>query len=84
MGVPISDPLYIYNDNILVVYNTSRLELVLKKENNLVCYCEVHESVAEGKSLVGHIPSSKNIADLMTKVSYGQKRRCLVSSILHE
>ena len=35
-----------------------------------------------GKALVVHIPTKKNLADLFTKVLYGQTRRCLVSGML--
>ena len=53
------------------------------KENS-VCYHAVHESVAMDEFLVGQIPSKQNVADLMTKVLYGQKRKYLVSNILHD
>ena len=80
MGIPISGPSYIYGDNMSVIHNTSRPELVLRKKSNSVCYHAVHESVAMGESLVGHIPSKENIADLLTKVLHGHKRRYLVSN----
>ena len=67
-----------------VVHNISRPESVLRKKSNLVCYHTVHKSVAMGEHLVGHIPSKESVADLMTKVLYGQKRRYLVSSILYD
>ena len=35
-----------------------------------------------GESLAGYIPSKANVADLMTKVLYRQKRKYLVSKIL--
>ena len=54
-----------------------------RRASNSVCYYAVHESVAMGESL-GHIPSKENIADLLTKVLYGQKRRYLVSNILYD
>ena len=84
MGIPISGPSYIYGDNMSVIHNLSRPESVLRKKTNSVCYHAVHESVAMGDSLVGHIPSKKNIAGLLTKVLYGQKRRCLISNILYD
>ena len=46
----------------------SQPEAVLRKKNNLVCFHAVCESVGMGESLVGHIPSKENIADLLTKV----------------
>ena len=84
MGIPISGPSYIYGDNMSVVHYTFRLESVLRKKSNSVCYHTVHESVAMSESLVGHIPSKDNVADLMTKVLYRHKRRHLVSNILYD
>ena len=82
--IPISSPSYIYGDNMPVVHNAFRPESVLKKKSNSVCYQMVCESVAISESLVGHIPSKKNVADSMTKVLYGHKRRHLVSNILYD
>ena len=82
MGIPTLGPSHIYGDNMSIVYNTSRQESVLRKKSNLVCYHTVHESVSVSESLAVHIPSKKNVTDLMTKVLYGQKRRYLVSNIL--
>ena len=84
MSIPISGTSYIYGDNMSVVCSTSRPESVLRKKSNSVCYHAVCESVAMGKSLVGHIPSKENTADLLTKVLYGLKRRYLVSNILYD
>ena len=67
-----------------VIHNLSRPESVLSKRSNSICYHTVCESVAMGESLVGHIPSKENIADLLTKVLYGEKRRYLVSNILYD
>ena len=84
MSIHNSGPSCIHEDNMSVVYNTSRSEMVLKKTDHSVCYHAVCESVAMGKSLVGHLPSSENITNLMTKVTCGQKRRYLVSNILFD
>ena len=56
MDISISGSSYINGDNKSVVHNTSRPESVFRKKSNSVCYHEVHESVAVGESLVGHIP----------------------------
>ena len=53
-SILISDPSYIYGDNISVVNNTSKPESILKKKRNSVCYHAVYESVAMGESLVGY------------------------------
>ena len=62
MGIPIMSPSNIYGDNMSVVGNTSRPESVLRQKCNSFCYHAVHELVAKGKYLVGHIPSKENVA----------------------
>jgi ABC-type thiamine transport system ATPase subunit len=82
MGVPVTGPSYIYGDNMSVINNTQRPESTLKKKNNSICYHAIRESVAMGESLTGHIRTEDNLADLMTKVTFGAKRRRLVQGIL--
>ena len=82
MGVPVDKPSYVYGDNMSVVTNVSRPESTLKKKSNSICYHAVREAVAMGEALVAHIPTKKNLADLFTKVLYGQSRRFLVDRML--
>ena len=82
MGIPIKGASYVYGDNMSVVTNVSKPESTLKKKSNLICYHAVREAVAMGEALVAYIPTKKNLADLFTKVLYGQARRFLVSRIL--
>lgn len=84
MGVPLTGPSYIYGDNMSVIHNTQRPESVLKKKSNSICYHAVRESVAMGESITGHIRTEDNLADLLTKVTYGAKRKRLVQGILHD
>ena len=84
MGVPISGPSFIYGDNMSVVHNTQRPESTLKKKSHQLCYHALRESVAMGESLVGHVRSEENRSDLLTKVTFGAKRRYLVSSVLYD
>ena len=84
MGVPLTGPSYIYGDNMSVINNTQRPESTLKKKNNSICYHAMRESVAMGESLTAHIRTNDNLADLLTKVMYGIKRRNLVSKILYD
>ena len=84
MTIPISSLSYIYVDNMSVLHNSSGPESVFRKKSNAVCYYAVHESLAMGESIVGHIPSKENVADLLTKVLYGHKRRYLVSNIVYD
>jgi hypothetical protein len=84
MGIRIDEPTYIYGDNMSVVHNTSKPESTLKKKSSSICYHFVRESVAMGESLVGHIRSEENPADICTKIiPGGMKRQALVEMILH-
>ena len=67
-----------------VIHNSSTPESVLRKKRNSVFYHAVCDLVAVDDSLVGHIPSKENVADLMTKVLYWQKKGYLVNNILHD
>jgi hypothetical protein len=85
MGVAIDGPTYVYGDNMSVVHNTQRPESVLKKKSNAICYHTVRESAAMGESIIGHIPSVNNPADICTKaVPGGQKRDHLIGLLLHD
>jgi len=85
MGIAISGPTYIYGNNMSVIHNTQRPESTLRKKSNAICYHTVRESVAMGVSLMGHIKTTENPADLATKVmANGQKRRSLVNKLLYD
>ena len=85
MGVPLETPTYIFGDNMSVIHNSQRPESTLRKKSNEICYHAVRESVAMGESLVGHVPSESNPADLATKIiPGGQKRSGLVGMLLHD
>jgi hypothetical protein len=81
-GIPVKGASCMYGDNMSVLTNTNKSELTLKKKSDSICYHAVHEAVAMGEALVAHIPTKKNLADLFTKVLYGQARRFLVSRML--
>ena len=80
MGVKISGPSYIYGDNMSVIHNTQWPELTLKKKSNAVCYHAVHESVAMGESLTGHVSSTENPADLCTKFIPGGRKSAVLGA----
>jgi hypothetical protein len=85
MGVALSGPTFVYGDNIYVVHNTHRPEYVLKKKSNSIFYHAVCESAAMGESIIGHVPSVYNPADICTKVvPCGQKRNHLICLLLHD
>jgi hypothetical protein len=85
MGVTIDGPTYVYGDNMTVVHNTQLAESVPKKKSNAICYHAVWESAAMGESIIGHIPSVNNPADICTNaVPGGQKRDLLIGLLLHD
>jgi hypothetical protein len=85
MGVTIYGPIYVYGDNILVVHNTQRPESVPKKKSNTICYHAERESMVMRESIIGHVPSLNNPADICTKsVPGGQKRDHLIGLLLHD
>ena len=75
MGIPISGPTFVYCDNKSVVTNSQTPESTLKKKSNAICYHATRESVAMGESLVTHIPTDENPADLCTKILQGGMKR---------
>jgi hypothetical protein len=84
MGVPLSGPSYIFADNKSQVTNSTKPESTLKRKCSSICYHFIRESVAMGESAITHIRSEQNSADLMTKITYGEKRRRLVGGILYD
>ena len=65
-----------------VVTNVSKPESTLRKKSNSICYHAVCEAIAMGEALAAHIRTKKNIADLFTKVLYGQMHMFLVDRML--
>jgi hypothetical protein len=85
MGVALSGPTFVYGDSMSVVHNTQWPESVLKKKSNSICYHAVRESAVMGESLIGHVPSVENPADICTNVvPGGKKRNHLIQLILHD
>jgi hypothetical protein len=85
MGVSVSGPSYIYGDNMSVIHNTQWPESTLKKKSNSICYHARRESVAMEESLMGHISTHDNPADICTKlIPGGMKRNHLIGLVLYD
>jgi hypothetical protein len=85
MGVALSGPIFVYGDNMSVFHNTHRPESVLKKKLTSICYHAVRESDAMGESIIGHVTSVDNPADICTKiVPGGQEGNHLICLLLHD
>jgi hypothetical protein len=83
MGVILTGPSYVYGDNKSLVRNSTRPESTLTKKCNSICYHAVQESMVMQESLITHIPTDKNLSDLMTKVTHSIKCCRLVGRILY-
>jgi hypothetical protein len=85
MGVTLSGTTFVYGDNMSVVHNPHHPESMLNKKLNLICYHTLHESADMGESIIGHVPSVDNPADICTHVvPGGQKRNHLIRLLLHD
>jgi hypothetical protein len=71
MGVTLSAPIFVYGETMSVLHNTQRPASVLKKKANSICYHAVRDSAAMGESIIGHVTSVDNPADICTKVVSG-------------
>ena len=56
-----------YGDNMAVVLNTTVPSSQLKKKHNAIAYHRVREAIAAQIVRFAHIPSTMNIADILTK-----------------
>ena len=60
MGITISGPKYINEDNLSAINNALKLESTLMKKFDPIVYHAIHKSVAMRESLTGHIRSEDN------------------------
>jgi hypothetical protein len=68
-----------------VIHNTQRPASILKNKSNSIFYYSVREFADMGESLIGHVPSVHNPADIYTKVvPVGQKRNHLIRLLLRD
>ena len=74
MGEPLDGPSFIYGDNMSVIHNTQRPELILKKKSNLVCYHAVGKAVAMDECLAARVSTRDNPEDLCTKIIPGGQK----------
>ena len=83
VSIAISGASYVYRDNMSVIHNISKSEL-LKTKCNTIAYHAICKSVTMGEMLTGHIRSENNPAYLLTKIVTGNERKHLVSFVLYD
>ena len=79
MGIPLSGPSNVYGDNKSAITNSTTPKSTLKKKSNSICYHAIHESAAMSESLLMHVGTHENLLDIITKPTFGAKRKRLIS-----
>ena len=82
MGIPIAGPAQMFVDNNSVVTSVSTPESRLKKKYLSICYHSVREAIAAGIIQVSWIASTENLADLCTKILYGNPLKKLQDRLM--
>ena len=82
MGIPCTEPSFVFGDNKSVLNNVSMPDSVLKKKCHSIAYNFVREGVARNEWLISYVPTKENIADLLTKPLHGEQRMYLVRQII--
>ena len=77
-GIPIDGPANVFCDNEAVYKNTVIPESVLKKKHHSIAYHRCREAVAAGTIRVAKQGTTKNLADLFTKVLSNARRAFLL------
>ena len=85
MGIPISNPCFVYGDNQSVLWNTTIPDSVLRKKTSSVAYHFVREGVSNDEWRTAYIKTAENPSDLLTKsLPCGINRKRKVRQILYD
>ena len=82
MGVLLEGKCYVKADNMSVVHNCSKPESQLKKKSNSIAYHYVRERTAMDVCEISYVPSTDNLADMLTKSQPGEVWRRLAHKVL--
>ena len=77
-GIPIDGPANVYCDNEAVYKNTVIPKSTLKKKHHSIAYHRCREAVDAKTIRVAKQGTTKNLADLFTKVLISARRRFLL------
>ena len=67
MGIPVTNPAFIFRENQSVLWNTTVPDSTLKKKSCLVAYHFVREGVAKDEWRKCYVKTTENLSDVMTK-----------------
>ena len=75
MGIPVTNPSFIYGDNQSVLWNTTIPDSTLKKKSCAVAFHFIREGVARDEWRTSYIKSEENPSDILTKMVVGRENR---------
>ena len=67
MGIPVTNPAFVYGDNQSVLYNVTLPSSTLKKKSNSIAYHFVREGCAMKEWICGYVRTHLNPSDILTK-----------------
>ena len=83
MGIPVSEPAFVYGDNQSVLANTTAPASMLKKKSNSIAFHFVREGSARDEWRTAYVNTLQNVADLLTKpLPSGDKRNGFIRKLL--
>ena len=68
MGIPVTNPAFIFGDNQSVLWNTTVPDSTLKKKSSSVAYHFVREGVAKDEWRTAYVHTKRNPSDVLTKM----------------
>ena len=84
MGIPVTQPTYIFGDNQSVLVNSGTPHSQLKKKANSVAYHHVREGSALDEWRVAYVNTHENASDMMSKpLPAGEKRKKFCDMVLY-
>ena len=84
MGIPCTEPAYIYGDNQSVLANTTMSHSVLKKKSNSIAFHFVRERSLKDEWRTTYVNTNENLADVITKpLPSGEKCTKFTRMLLH-
>ena len=84
MGIPCTEPAFVYGDNQSVLANTTMPHSVLKKKSSSIAYHFVREGSARDEWRTTYVNTHDNPADICTKaLPSGEKRTKFCRMLLH-
>ena len=75
MGIPVTQPTYIFGDNQSVLVNSATPHSQLKKKANSVAYHHVREGTALDEWRLAYVNTTNNASDMMSKPLHAVEKR---------